>query len=340
MKVKYERNFSCFMNKILVVGYGSIGKRHVQNLLAHTNSQIIICTKRQDLNFKKKHVIVSDSVEYCLSQNPNIGFICNETVNHVPLAIKLAKAGLDLFLEKPLSNSMKGVSTLNKIVKEKKLITQMGSQFRFHDCIRKIHQLLKQKKIGKIISVQAENGSYLPDWHPYEDYRKGYAATRKLGGGVVLTQIHDIDYLYWFFGNPKSIFSITGKFSDLSISVEDYSASLLQFKNKITAELHQDFFQGPEYRRCKLKGTCGIISWDSINNEIKFYNNRTKKWEVIMKLKNFENNQMYINEVKHFLKSVKNRRKTFNNLDDGIKIMNIALAIKKSAKYKKIIKIN
>ena len=146
--------------------------------------------------------------------------------------------------------------------------------------------------------------------------------------------------MYWFFGNPKSIFSITGKFSDLSISVEDYSASLLQFKNKITAELHQDFFQGPEYRGCKLKGTDGIISWNSINNEIKFYNNRTKQWQIIMKLKNFEKNQMYIDEIKYFLKCVKNRRKTINNLDDGINTMNIALAIKKSARHKKIIKIN
>ena len=326
------------MNRILVVGYGSIGKRHVKNLLNHTDSQIIIYTKRQDLDFKTKHVIVSNSLEYCLSQNPNIGFICNETAKHVPVSIKLAKAGMDLFIDKPLSHSMKGISTLNKTVKEKKLVTQMGCQLRFHVCIKKIRQLLAQKKIGKIISVQAENGSYLPDWHPYEDYRKGYAAKKNLGGGVVLTQIHDIDYLYWFFGNPKSVFSINGKFSELSISVEDYSASLLQFKNKITVELHQDFFQGPEYRGCKLKGTNGVISWNSINNEIKFYNNRTKKWKIIMKLKNFEKNQMYIDEIKHFLKCVKNRRKTINNLDDGINTMNIAIAIKKSGRYKKTIK--
>ena len=107
------------MNRILVVGYGSIGKRHVKNLLNHTDSQIIIYTKRQDLDFKTKRMIVSNSFEYCLSQNPNIGFICNETAKHVPVAIKLAKAGLDLFLDKPLSDSMKGISTLNKIVKEK-----------------------------------------------------------------------------------------------------------------------------------------------------------------------------------------------------------------------------
>ena len=140
---------------------------------------------------------------------------------------------MDLFIEKPLSNSKSGIKTLDKIVKQKKLITLMGNQFRFHPCIKKIHQLVKQKKIGKIISVQVENGSYLPDWHPYEDHAISYASQKKLGGGVVLTQIHDIDYLYWIFGNPKSVFSVTGKFSKLDISVEDYSSSLIQFRNNI-----------------------------------------------------------------------------------------------------------
>ena len=264
------------MTKILIIGYGSIGKRHAQNILTHTQHEIIIFTKRKDLDsFKKKRVKVFHNLQKCLSEKPEIGFITNETAYHIPIAIKLARAGLDLFIEKPLSDSIKGVQTLRKIVKQKKLITQMGYHLRFHECIIKIHELIKQKKIGRVISIQAENGSYLPDWHPYEDYRYGYAAKKKLGGGVVLTQIHDIDYIYWIFGKPKSIFSVTGKFSNLDISVEDYSASIIQFKNKITAELHLDFFQGLEYRRIKIKGTDGIIFWDSQENTIKVYSAET-----------------------------------------------------------------
>jgi predicted dehydrogenase len=273
-------------------------------------------------------------------EKPDVGFITNETVYHVPTSIKLAREGIDLFIEKPLSNSMNGIMVLKNLVKRKKLIIQMGYHLRFHRCINKIRQLVKQKKIGKIISIQAENGSYLPDWHPYEDYKKGYAGKRKLGGGIILTQIHDVDYLYWIFGNPKSVFSSSGKFSNLDITAEDYSASIIQFKNKITAELHLDFFQGPEYRKCKIKGTKGIIFWDSINNEVELYNNRKKKWISILKLKNYERNQMYIREIKHFLNCVKNRNRTINSLDDGIKTLGISLAMKKSAKYKKIIKLN
>jgi len=325
--------------KILVVGYGSIGKRHVTNLLDNTKAEIIICTKRKNLKFSGKNVKVINSLDKALKENPTIGFITNETAYHISTAIKLARAGLDLFIEKPLSNSTKGIKILEKIVKEKKLIVQMGFHMRFHKCILKIHELLEQKKVGRVISGQVENGSYLPDWHPYEDYRKGYAAKNRLGGGIVLTQIHEIDYLYWFFGKPRSIYSVTGKFSDLETTVDDYSSSIMKFKQNITTEMHLDFFLGHEYKRCKIKGTKGIIFWNSVYNEVKFFDAKKKSWKMILKLKNFERNDMYVDEIKYFLKHVKNRKKPMNSLDEGIDTMKIALNIIKSGKTKKVIEI-
>jgi len=325
--------------KILVVGYGSIGKRHVTNLLGNTKAEIIICTKRKNLKFSGKNVKVINSLDKALKENPTIGFITNETAYHISTAIKLARAGLDLFIEKPLSNSTKGIKILEKIVKEKKLIVQMGFHMRFHKCILKIHELLEQKKVGRVISGQVENGSYLPDWHPYEDYRKGYAAKNRLGGGIVLTQIHEIDYLYWFFGKPRSIYSVTGKFSDLETTVDDYSSSIMKFKQNITTEMHLDFFLGHEYKRCKIKGTKGIIFWNSVYNEVKFFDAKKKRWKMILKLKNFERNDMYVDEIKYFLKHVKNRKKPMNSLDEGIDTMKIALNIIKSGKTKKVIEI-
>ena len=326
--------------KILVVGYGSIGKRHVKNILKHTNHQIIICTKRQDLSsLNQKRIKIFDTLQKCLNENPEIGFITNETAYHISTAKQLAKEGIDLFIEKPLSDSRKDIKILQKIVKQKKLVTQMGYNLRFHKCIIQIQKLIIQNKIGKIISIQAENGSYFPDWHPHEDYKISYAGKKRLGGGIVLTQIHDIDYLSSFFGQPKSIFSFMGKFSDLKISGEDYCASIIRFRNNITAELHLDFFQGPEFRGCKIKGTNGIITWNSLDNEIKFFNNKKKKWEIIFKIKKFERNQMYIDELKHFLKCVKNRKKTINGLDNGIKTLNIALAMKESSAKSKVIEL-
>jgi len=324
------------MIKVVVVGYGSIGKRHVKNLLNFPKIQVIICTKRKDLgDIKNKKVIVHRDLKKCLKEKPTIGFITNETSNHIQTATILAKNGIDIFLEKPLSNSMNGVEKLLKIVNKKKIITQMGCNFRFYPPIVKIKKLIDIKKIGRIISVQIENGSYLPDWHPDEDYSKGYAAKKKLGGGIILTQIHEIDYLYWFFGEIRQISSITGKFSDLKIDVEDISASIFKFKNNIVGELHLDFLQRPQFKRCKIRGTKGIIEWDSKNNDVKIFMNNIKKWQKIPIKNNYKLsskncvNTMYVKELQHFMKCVKNRTKTINPITEGIETLKIALLMKK-----------
>ena len=102
--------------KVLVIGYGSIGKRHVDNLLKYFNTEIIICTKRKDLKVNKKCKVVK-TIELGIKENPNVAFVTNVTSIHVNTAIKLAKAGIDIFIEKPLSNSMKDIHKLSKIVK-------------------------------------------------------------------------------------------------------------------------------------------------------------------------------------------------------------------------------
>ena len=326
--------------KILVVGYGSIGKRHLKNLLKHTSFQFVVFSKQKNDQFLKKNKIkVYNSIEKCLDEKPEIAFITNITSLHIPLAIKLAKHGLDLFIEKPLSNSTNGVNELKKIIKKKKLITQIGCNLRFHPCITKIRQLVLQNKIGKVISIQSELGTYLPDWHPKEDYSQGYASKKNLGGGVILTMIHDIDYLYWIFGNPHSLFSISGKFSDLKISSEDYCSGIICFKKNIFAELHLDFFQRPEFRSCKIKGKNGTIYWNSDTNQVKLFLNKKQKWQNVLTIENFERNEMYISEIRHFLKCVKDRKKTINTIDEGIETMKIALAMKKSSKSRRMIKI-
>jgi len=324
------------MIKALVIGYGSIGKRHVKNLLSLSDIQVIVYTKRGDLEEENKKIIFYDSLQKCLDEKPTIGFVTNETSNHIKTATILAQNGINIFLEKPLSNSMKGVNNLLKIVKKKKLITQMGCNFRFYPPIMKIKKIIEENRIGRIISVQVENGSYLPDWHPNEDYSEGYAAKQKLGGGVVLTQIHEIDYLYWFFGKIDYVSSILGKYSDLKLDVEDISVSILKFKNKIIGELHVDFLQRPQFKRCKIRGTKGIIEWNSDENNVKKFNVKNQQWEIIPIKNNYKLtskkkiNSMYVEEIKHFIKCVKNQTKTINPLIQGIETLKITLRIKKS----------
>ena len=332
------------MTSVLIVGYGSIGKKHLENFLQFKDIQLTVYTKRNDLQLLRKNGIkISDSLTECLKENPDVGVITNETSLHIPIAIKLAKEGLDLFLEKPLSNSLKDVEKLRAIVKKKKLITQMGCNLRFHPCIKKIKSLIEHQKIGRIISAQVQNYSYLPDSHRWEDYRKSYAARKDLGGGVILTNaIHEIDYLYWFFQEVENVISISGKFSDLDIKVEDYVSGLLKFKNKIIGELHMDYFQRPDFRSCKIRGTKGEIYWNSDDNCVNIYNINKKKWETKFDngfSHNLDTYSSYVEELKHFLKCVKHRKETINDLEQGVRTLKIALAIKKASKLMKSVNV-
>ena len=332
------------MIKVLIVGYGSIGRRHLENFLQLKNVKLIVYTKRTDLgSLKEQGVKISNSLTECLKENPDIGVITNETSLHLPITIKLAQNGLDLFIEKPLSNSLKDVEKLRAIVKKNKLITQMGCNLRFHPCIKKIKSLIEQQKIGKIISAQVQNCSYLPDSHRWEDYRKSYAARKDLGGGVILTNaIHEIDYMYWFFQEVENVISMSGKFSELDVTAEDYVSSLLKFKNKIIGELHMDYFQRPNFRSCKIRGTKGEIYWNSDNNCVNIFNMNKKRWETKFDdgfSDNLDTYSSYIEELKHFLKCVKHRKETINDLEQGITTLKIALAIKKASKLMKSVNV-
>ena len=170
------------MKKILIVGFGSIGKRHMRNILSKNNIEIIICSKRNNLKFKEKNIKVVKTIDKAIFEKPDIAFVTNETSYHVKIANKLTKAGIDLFIEKPLSSSINGLQELKRNIKKRRLITLVGCDHRFHPCLKKIKELIDKKRLGRIYSVQVESSSLLSDWHPYEDYRKGYSAQNKLGG--------------------------------------------------------------------------------------------------------------------------------------------------------------
>ena len=326
---------------VLVVGYGSIGKRHITNLSKFPNLNIFVCTSRKyDSFLKNKKCKIFTSLDDCIKQKPDVAFITNTTNLHVKTAIKLANANIHIFVEKPLSNSTNEIKLLLNTIKKRKLVTMMGCVLRFHPAIKKIKEITSENKIGKIISVHAENGSFLPDWHPFEDYKKSYASCKDLGGGVVLTNIHELDYLYWFFGNVNEVFSITGKFSDLEIDVEDLSSILLRFKNNIIAEIHLDYFQKPSVRSCKVVGTQGTVYWDSSITNVRLYDVNKKRWIDKLKLKNYDVNDMYLDEIKHFFKCVNKGENSINPIEEGAKILNISIAIKKSSKLKKMVLIN
>ena len=157
---------------MVIIGYGSIGKRHCKNLSKFKDIQCFVVTNRKRINLPSKNFQKFNSLDECLKLHPDIGFITNVTSSHIDVATKLVKANCHVFIEKPLSNSMKGVKKLENLIQKKRLVSTIGCVMRFHPCLKKIKHLISEGEIGKILYVRMENGSYMPDWHRKENYRK------------------------------------------------------------------------------------------------------------------------------------------------------------------------
>lgn len=322
--------------KILVVGYGSIGKRHILNLKQIGKIDVIVLTKRKRDNFLKKNCYkIFSTLDECLKEKPKAAIICNETNLHLKVATKLVKNDIHVFIEKPISNSLVGINDLKKNIQKKKIITHVGCVLRFHPIIKTTKKLLENNIIGKIKFVHSENGSYLPDWHPKENYRKSYASKDMMGGGVVLTCIHELDYLIWMLGRIDSVVSKNAKISGLGIQADDISVSILKFNSNIIGELHLDFFQRPKTRFCKIIGDKGTLQIDFEKNQLKLYKIKNKKFQTVEDVKGYNKNEMYVDEMRYFLKCVKGKEKSFNDINFGEKVLKTALSINESSKKKK-----
>ena len=342
--------------KILFIGLGGIGQRHLRNIqvkfgdkvsfmayrvrnLRHTISPGLTINADEDLITKYSIKVFTDLKE-AFSHSPEVVFICNPTSHHMTFCLAAAEAGCDIFVEKPLSHSLADVLKLQTFCNTKKLICNVGFQLRFHPCYELLKKLVTKEYIGNILSVHAEVGEYLPDWHKYEDYRVMYASRKEMGGGVVLSQIHEIDYLYDLFGMPDRVFAMGGHLSNLEVDVEDVADVLMEIScetRRFPISLHLDYIQRPPSRNCKVVGDSGKIyvdfTWLKVTVE------KPEKDIEVYDFSGLDRNELFTREIDHFFDCIKNRRKPMVSLDDGINSLKIALAIKESIESGSVLKL-
>jgi len=196
--------------KTLIAGFGSIGRRHFRNLKALGQTDIILYrTGKSTLPIDEiENVPVFYSLDEALDHKPDAVIVANPTANHLEVAIKAAQHGCHLLIEKPISHNLEGILELVESMSEHQTQVLVGYQFRYHPGLLATKQLLKGGTVGRPLSFRAEWGEYLPAWHPWEDYRKSYTSLKALGGGVVLTLSHPIDYLHWLFGDVADLLGI------------------------------------------------------------------------------------------------------------------------------------
>lgn len=313
--------------KILVVGLGSIGRRHLKNLSALGLRQLAVVTRnRSGLPLHDLPPFLSfDSIEVALEWRPDAVFVCNPTAFHLETALLAARSGCHLFLEKPVSHRLEGIDELIELTESKHLKVQTGFQFRYHPVFQNIKKAVQSGAIGRVVSAQAHWGEYLPGWHPWEDYRRAYSAREDLGGGVLLTLCHPFDYLSWMIGEAGVAGALGGHLSDLETDTEDTALVSLRFSNGAIGSVYLDYVSQPPKHTLQIVGTRGRIEWDAEYGSATIYKTARGSFETLSPGKFFERNEMFLAEAADFLDCLRSERMPSCSLRDGIRALKMAL---------------
>ena len=329
--------------KFLIAGLGSIGRRHMRNLIALGEKDIVLYRTRkatmpeEELAGFPQETDLQAALE---KHKPDAVIVSNPTSLHLDVAIPAAEAGCSLLLEKPLSHSMDRIDELESALKKGGGRVVVGFQFRFHPGMMKAKQLISDGEIGRVISAHVHFGEYLPAWHPWEDYRQGYAARADMGGGVVLTQCHSLDYLPWLVGKVESVWGFTAKLSDLEVDVEDTAKIGLRFENGALGSIHLDYNQQPPAHYFEVIGTKGSLQWNLADGATRIYQAEKKAWDVYQPAPEFERNVMFMDEMKHFIAVARGEVESSCPLEDGINVQRLIGAVLASSNSGTRIKIS
>lgn len=331
--------------KALFAGLGSIGQRHLRNLMAEMKNDVQIIVYRET----NHDFVIADgkatevesladyygfsqvsSLDKGLEQDPDIVFITNPSSKHLDIAIPAAATGAHLFIEKPLSHSSDGVSDLQKLVAQKGQAVMMGFQARFHPCYQTVRKIITENVFGKVISAHFEWGTYLPRHHLYEDYANSYAARDELGGGVTLGLIHELDIIQSYWGQPESLVAVGGKLSHLNMDTDDTVSVLMKYTGeKITGPvtLFLSYAQTKEHRYSRIQFENATIFCDMQDKWVRVYDNNGNETETY-NYPELLHNDLFVDEIKELLHAINNSRQPLVNLHDGVESLKLALRIK------------
>ena len=324
-------------SRILIVGLGSIGKRHKE--LVH---QLFPNAAVEVLRLREKTIPVDSGSEFLTTIqdakefSPEIAVLCTPSTTHISLALDLAKGEAHLLIEKPISQSSKGVLELIEECAKKGIALMVGYNLRYLKSLQEFRRHVSEGLIGKPLSVRCEVGQHLPNWRPNEDYRKSVSARSELGGGVMLELSHEIDYLRWIFGEVDWVRATLLRQSELEIDVEDTVHLTIGFEKSIygkqlIANLNMDFIRHDATRSCTVIGDRGSLRWDGILGEVSVIQAGEQIWKTLFVNDNGIE-ETYILEWQEFIEAIKEKRSPAVTGEDGLRVVEIIEAARLSSK--------
>jgi predicted dehydrogenase len=314
---------------VLVVGCGSIGKRHARVLRSLGVADIRACDpvaeQRQSLSAETPSARLYDSYDAALRNRPDAVLICTPPAMHIPMARQAIEAGCHVLTEKPLSDTLDGLDELELLAEKRGKKVMVALCFRYHEGLLRAKQYLDSGRIGRLVSIRALMGEHLPDVRP--DYRTLYLAL--YNGAFEL--MHDLDLALWYAGQPvKKSYCIYGTYSDIGIQAPDLVEFLMGFEDRCVATVHLDFFQSPRRRQMELIGTEGVIAvefakWDRCT--LSLYEASCGQWKV--EELTTDRDDMFRAEDREFLEAVAGDKPIRCTVAEGRKSLEVVLGAQK-----------
>ena len=319
----------------LIIGLGGIGQRYMRLLSKNFKNSRIFALRRnknyyeikdnlvinKNTNIIKKYKIKEiSSLDQLSDIELNLAIITSPTSKHLDYLKKLIDLKVPVLVEKPISNDYSKAKKIINYAESVNSIIQTGYMLRFNPAVKKIKKLIDNNFLGKIHNITVDIFSFMPGWHPYENYENLYASKKKLGGGVMLTESHEIDLILWLFGMPKVAFSINSRTSNFKIDVEDTAASVLKYNTKeknFLVTINQCFTSKFQKRSIKIYGQKGLLELDLIKNCI-WYNKKNKRKKIFIS-KNLKRNDLFLSQINYFIKFINNK------IDNNSKVLDTGL---------------
>jgi predicted dehydrogenase len=328
------------LQRLLVVGLGSIGTRHVRLIRTLIpDVQITVLRHRSCqglLPLGIDHCVTT--LEDALLLRPQAAVIANPATHHLEIALPLAQSGVHLLIEKPIAASSSQVSDLIAICQNQGVVLMVAYQLRFLLSLQHFRKLLNQERIGRVYSVRAEIGQFLPDWRPTMDYRQNVSAQANLGGGVLLELSHEIDYLRWLFGDVLWVNAVIRKQSALEIDVEDVAYLILGFNNPtsgnhLIASLGMDFLRHDTTRTCTVIGETGTLRWNALTGTVDIFSQGGSTWQTLFVNPTMHRDDAYLAEWHHFLECIYGKETPLISGQDGLAVLQIIEAARRSSQF-------
>lgn len=291
-----------------IIGTGSAAKR-IYHILKEINNNLDINFYSNTRNYfyiNKKKYFTKELKFKKIKLYEKIFFIANNSSEHFKYLQYLIKKQKNIYVEKPICTNSSEAKKIFILYKKFKGNLTVGYQFRENESLKFLLNKIK-KNINKIVSVSAYSGEDVKKYHKNEDYKKSYTVSKEKGGGVLLTQIHQIDYLSFLFGEIIKVKAIQIKKNKyLNTNVETNVSYLLETKNNILINCNLNYYS-KKLNLINIYLTDGIIIWNNEKNSVIIH--RKKKLNFLF---NQTRQQMFYNRISNFLKNINKKRKINN----------------------------